>query len=260
MLRVEDIHFAYNGRPVLDGVSFELARGQAMAVLGVNGAGKSTLLRCLNRIIRPGRATVLLDGQDIAGLRGDRLARRIGYVAQGRPGCELTVAEMVMLGRRPHMKWGPGRRDHQVVRRVMERLNITALAQRPMDELSGGEAQKAVIARALAQEPEVLLLDEPTSNLDMGNQLELMEILAEEVRGGGMCAVVCLHDLNLALRHMDRLLLLKGGKVHALVAPGELTPAMINQVYNVEASIIQADDGLMVAPRRMRSNGDALDS
>lgn len=254
MLRVEGLQYAYNGRPVLAGVSFELPAGQAMAVLGVNGAGKSTLLRCLCRVIQPGRARVLLEGRDIASLDGAALARRVAHVAQGRPQCALTVAELVMLGRKPHMSWGPGPHDRRVVGQVLERLNLSHLARRPMDRLSGGEAQKALIARALAQEPKLLLLDEPTSNLDLANQLELMEILSHEVREHGLCALVCLHDLNLALRGMDRLLLLKNGQVHALVAPEELTPAIIAQVYGVEADIARVGDSPVVLPRRRLEN------
>lgn len=248
MLKVEDLHFSYNGKPVLQGVGFELERGQAMAVLGVNGAGKSTMLRCLNRVLRPRRATVHIDGHSLAGLSGAALARRMGYVPQERAQCELTVREMVMLGRKPHMKWGPTAKDSQVVDSVIERMNIGSLAGRPVDRLSGGEAQKVAIARALAQEPEVLLLDEPTSNLDLRNQLELMDQLHQAVKDGGLCAVVCLHDLNLALRHMDRLLLLKNGRVHTLAEPGELSPEIIRDVYGVDVQIIESQAGPVIVP------------
>ncbi len=248
MLKVEDLHFSYNGKPVLQGIDFELERGQTMAILGVNGAGKSTMLRCLNRVLRPKRATVFIDGQSLAGLSGAALARRMGYVPQERAQCELTVREMVMLGRKPHMKWGPTAGDEQVVDSVMKRMNIEGFAHRLVDRLSGGEAQKVVIARALAQEPEVLLLDEPTSNLDLRNQLELMDQLTATVKKDGLCAVVCLHDLNLALRHMDRLLLMKNGKVHTLAGPGELSPEIIRDVYGVDVQILQSDSGPVIVP------------
>ena len=248
MLKVEDLHFSYNGKPVLQGIDFELECGQTMAVLGVNGAGKSTMLRCLNRVLKPKRATVYIDGQSLAGLSGAALARRMGYVPQERAQCELTVREMVMLGRKPHMKWGPTAKDEQVVDSVIKRMRIQGLAHRLVDRLSGGEAQKVVMARALAQEPEVLLLDEPTSNLDLRNQLELMDQLTATVKKDGLCAVVCLHDLNLAMRHMDRLLLMKDGKVHTLAGPDELSPAIIRDVYSVDVQILQSDSGPVIVP------------
>ncbi len=252
-LEARDLHFSYNGRPVLRGLSLSLLHGEIVGILGVNGAGKSTLLRCLNRILRPQRGVVMVEDRDLRKLGGEQIARLMGYVAQRQEREPLSVFDAVLLGRKPHIKWQATARDLEVVSRVLGQMGLESLALRPVASLSGGEAQKVVIARALAQEPHLLLLDEPTSNLDLRNQLEVMELLMQAVRGQGLGAAVCLHDINLALRYLDRLLLMKQGRVHALITPDQLDAGIIRQVYGVEAVLAEVAGYRVVIPQSAAS-------
>lgn len=256
MIRVSGIEFAYNSRPVLDGITFELQRGQLLGVLGVNGAGKSTLLKCLNGILHARRGTVLLNDQGLHRLRGDAIARKIGYVPQHYGEEPLTVYESVLLGRRPHIHWTTSGRDLEVVEEVLKVMRLEAFALRPVNELSGGEAQKVIIARALAQEPELLLLDEPLSNLDLGNQMEVMQLLKLAVRQRGLTVILSLHDVNTALRFSDRFLLLKDGKVHALATRETLSATVIEEVYGVRVLLqeIQGCPVMVPWPRSSEKN------
>ncbi len=233
ILSVSNIRFGYNSHPVLDDVTFHLEKGQILCILGVNGAGKSTLLKCLNRILKVRRGTVFLNGEDIRCLRGDEIARGIGYVPQRYGDEPLTVYDAVLLGRKPHIRWAAGRRDMEIVEDILRLMHLEAFALRPVNQLSGGEAQKVMIARALVQEPEVLLLDEPLSNLDLKNQLEVMHLLGQAVRQRGLSAILSVHDLNLALRFADRFLFLKNGRVHSFTARDAISPEVIEDVYGV---------------------------
>lgn len=237
MLSIQEIQFSYPSRMVLKDISFELGRGEILAVLGVNGAGKTTLLKCLNRVLRPKKGTVLLDGQDLLGMKGKDIALRVGYVPQRYGEDRLNVFEAVLLGRKPHLRWAPTHHDLQVVENALKLLHLEHLAMRPVSELSGGEAQKVVMARALAQEPEILLLDEPVSNLDIKNQMEVMGLIQWIVRERDLSAVVSIHDLNLALRFADSMLFLKDGSVYALAGNGQITPEMIHEVYGVRVML-----------------------
>jgi iron complex transport system ATP-binding protein len=248
ILDVSGIRFSYNSHPVLDGVGFTLEKGQVLAVLGVNGAGKSTLLKCLNRVLRPQGGSALLDGEELLSMSPQAVARRVGYVPQRHPDTLLNVYEAVLLGRKPHMGWTVSDADRQTVETVLGRMGLSAMALRPVRDLSGGEAQKVVIARALAQSPRVLLLDEPTSNLDLKNQLEVMGLIREIVSDGGLSAVVSIHDLNLALRFADMFLFLKDHRVHALVSKDGLTADTIGEVYGVPVALEEVAGRTMVAP------------
>lgn len=248
ILDVSGIRFSYNSHPVLDGVGFALEKGRVLAVLGVNGAGKSTLLKCLNRVLRPREGSALLDDEDLLAMSPRAVARRVGYVPQRHPDTLLNVYEAVLLGRKPHMGWTVSDADHQIVERVLDRMGMSAMALRPVRDLSGGEAQKVVIARALAQSPRVLLLDEPTSNLDLKNQLEVMGLVREIVTGQGLSAIVAIHDLNLALRFSDRFLFLKNHRVHGLVSKGKLSAEIISEVYGVEVALNRIGAHRVVVP------------
>jgi iron complex transport system ATP-binding protein len=248
MLAVQGLGFAYNGRPILEDVSFQCRRGTMTALLGVNGAGKSTLLKCLNRVISPQQGSVLLGKEDLARLSRGQLARRMGYVPQGGEQMTLNVFDAVLLGRKPHTGWAPGPRDHEVVDQVLARLGLTELALRPVDHLSGGERQKVMLARALAQEPRILLLDEPTSNLDLRNQMEVMRMIRGLVNDQGLAAVVSVHDLNLALRFADDFLLLHQGAVRQVAGSDELNPSLIEEVYGVPVALARLEGHTVVIP------------
>ncbi len=247
-LEVAGIHFSYNGHPVLSDVNFFLDRGEVMCVLGVNGAGKSTLLKCLNRILKPKRGSVLVEGEDLLLMSQNSVARRIGYVPQRHPETRLTVFEAVLLGRKPHIRWSLASDDYELAENIMAQIGIAHLAMRPVVNLSGGELQKVIIARALAQSPSILLLDEPTSNLDLKNQLEVMGLIRRIVEDQGLSAVVAIHDLNIAVRFADRFLFLKDHKIHAACTRENLTSEMIRQVYGIEVALEEFGGHTVVVP------------
>lgn len=240
MIELRDIHFSYTAdAPVLSGVSFTLDDKQCGAILGNNGAGKSTLLKCIDRILRPKQGSVLVDGQDVFSLSGGELARKIAYVAQNARSSDLTVFDTVLLGRRPYIRWDVSDRDRELVMSLLERLELQKLMLRRLSQLSGGEAQKVLLARALAQEPRVLLLDEPTSNLDPRNQHEVMQLVRDIAREQKISVITVLHDLNLAVRYCDRFLLLKDASVYTSGGAECMTPENIEAVYHMHVHLLE---------------------
>jgi len=238
VISVDDLSFAYGpGRAVLDRVAFDAEAGSRIAVLGNNGAGKSTLVKCLDRILPPSAGRVLVDGRDAAGLGRRELSRVMAYAAQRSPSDRLTVFDSVLLGRTPYMGYEPGKADLDITADAIRRLGLEPLALRYVDELSGGEAQKVALARALAQRPRVLLLDEPTSNLDLRNQYETMALVRDEAARSSMCVIVVMHDLNLALRFCDRFMLLKDRRVYAYGGAEALDAATLSAVYGIPVAV-----------------------
>jgi iron complex transport system ATP-binding protein len=233
MLSIAGVRFNYESHAVLRDIHLELDRGQILAVLGVNGAGKSTFLKCINRILRVRKGTISLHSEDVLRMKGEEIARHMGYVPQRYGEEELAVFDAVLLGRKPYIKWKAEEGDLQIVETILRQMALEDMAMRPVSTLSGGEMQKVILARALAQEPDLLLLDEPTSNLDLKNQLEVMGLVRTAVKDRGLSAVICLHDINLALRYADRFLMLKDGKVHTQGGREAVTPEAIRQVYGV---------------------------
>lgn len=248
-LEVRSLHFAYDHQVVLTDLDFQVTAGELCALLGNNGVGKSTLLKCLLGILKPQEGRVLLDGRDTASLDRLQVARRMAYVAQQVSSVErLTVFDVVLMGRRPHITWAVRDRDLQVVHEVIEQLGLEAFVLRPIDRLSGGELQKVLIARALAQGPSVLVLDEPTSNLDLRNQLEVMRTVRHAVEQRGIAALMAIHDINLALRFATHFILLKEGGILANGGPEIITPESIRETYGVPASVERVDGHMMVIP------------
>jgi iron complex transport system ATP-binding protein len=253
ILSVAGVRFGYNGRPVLNDLAFEVKAGEMLAVLGVNGAGKSTLLKCVNRILTPARGAVLLDGRDVRHMSRTESARAFGYVPQHQEKEEITVFDAVLLGRKPHIKWAASRKDMEIAEHAIADTGLSSLAMRPVNTLSGGEAQKVLIARALAQEPSVLLLDEPTSNLDVRNQIEVMDLLRDITAKKRLLTMVSIHDLNLSLRFADRFLLLKDGSVHAVVDRASVSPGIIRDVYGVDVVIGEVAGHPVAVPLHTRN-------
>jgi len=217
-------------------------------VLGVNGAGRSTLLRCLNRILRPRTGTLSLLGEDLLRMDRREVARNIGYVPQRSGESRMTVYEAVLLGRKPHIRWSLRPSDHSRVENILTRMGLAGLALRSVDELSGGEFQKVVVARALAQSPRLLLLDEPTSSLDLKNQVEILGLVREIAVTENLSAVVSIHDLNLALRFSDRFLLLKEHRIHAAVGREALTADLVAEVFGIDVVIHEVNGIRVVVP------------
>ena len=239
MLIVEKLGYHYKGRPaVLQNVNFSAEDGELLAILGNNGVGKSTMLKCFNKILTPDRGKILLDGENLLQMTARQAAQRVAFVAQSVPSAQLTVHDMVMLGRRPYMKWGFTEEDHQIVHHAMAQLRIEPLRGRFLNELSGGERQKVMLARALAQQPKLLLLDEPTSSLDIQNQYQVLEIVRDICRAQQLTAIMVIHDLNLALRFCDRFVLLRQGGVYTCGKKDILDRTALREVYHVDAEVV----------------------
>ena len=249
-LEVRELRYGYTPeREVVKGVSFAVQAGECMAVLGTNGVGKTTMLKCINRILRPTAGEVLVDGLPVRRLSGRELAQRIGYVPQGCEFADSSVFDAVLLGRKPFLQWDVTKGDLEIVQEVLKRMGREEYANREVNALSGGEQQKVSIARALAQQAPVLLFDEPTSSLDLRNQLEVLDITKQVVRQQALAAVVILHDLNLALRFADRFLVMKDGAVLALGGREVVDREMIWEVYGVRAQVLEVDGRPVVVPR-----------
>jgi iron complex transport system ATP-binding protein len=248
ILTVQGIRFHYPGRPVLEEVNFAVEKGEVLAILGTNGTGKTTLLKCLNRILTPAAGTVLIKGEPTSAFSRNALAQKMGYVEQQRNGSRATVFNTVLLGRKPYICWDITQNDMAVAAQALETLGLEEYALRYLDELSGGELQKVVIARALAQEPEILLMDEPTSSLDLKNQIEVVNLIRQISRERGIAAVVAMHDLNLALRFADRFILLKDKTIYAAGGSEVMTPENIEAVYAVPVTIAVHNGSRVVIP------------
>ncbi|MDY3939420.1 MAG: ABC transporter ATP-binding protein [Spirochaetia bacterium] len=213
MIRVEHLAYAYHGHhPALDDISFHLEKGERLALLGNNGAGKSTLLKCLNRILEPPTGTVFLDGCDIRRMRRNDIAKKCAYVDQQAPMPRLSVFDTVLMGRKPYIRFEPTAYDRERTEEVLELLRLSSFAPRYADELSGGERQKVALARAMVQQPQILLLDEPTAGLDLRNACEVLDLICDISLNEKITVVTVIHDLNLAIRYCDRFLLLKDGE------------------------------------------------
>ena len=249
-LEVRNLRYGYTPeREVVKGVSFSVRAGECVAVLGTNGVGKTTMLKCINRIIRPQAGEVLVDGLPVHRLSGRELAQRIGYVPQACEFADSSVFDAVLLGRKPFLQWDVTKRDLEIVQEVLELLGREEYAHREVNALSGGERQKVSIARALAQQAPVLLFDEPTSSLDLRNQLEVLDMTKQVVRQQGLAAVVILHDLNLALRFADQFLVMKEGAVCAFGGREVVGPEMIREVYGVQAQVLEVNGRPVVVPQ-----------
>jgi len=239
-ITVQGVTFSYRSTPSLSDVSLELQESEILGMIGPNSSGKTTLLKCINKILEPKQGTILLDSQEVKKMRRLEVAKYIGYVPQSSVSNTnaLPVFEIVLMGRRPHIAWQSGEKDTMKVWAALKLLGIEHLAMRDFYELSGGEQQRVLIARSLAQEAKVLLLDEPTSNLDIKHQLEVMNLTRNLVRKGNLAAAVAIHDLNLAARYCDKIVMLKEGKVFAAGdARTVLSPETIRTVYGVEVVI-----------------------
>lgn len=252
MIQIQSLSFFYQQAKILDRIDLTVREGEILALLGPNGSGKTTLLRCLNKILRPQAGTIHFQGRPLEAIPLPELAKLIGYVPQQETVTfPFTVFEMVLMGRRPHVSWRLHARDLERVQECLHAMHLEHLSHRRVTELSGGERQRVALARVLAQEPLLMLLDEPTSSLDLRHQLEVMETVAILVKEQGLTAVIALHDLNLAARFADQIVLLHRGRHFCGGPPGlVLTQENIRTVYGVEADIYRRNGYFFVHPLR----------
>ena len=244
-LATEDLRAGYGGRGVLDGLDVRIPDGELTVIVGPNACGKSTLLRALARLLPATGGRVLLDGADITRLSTKEVARRMGLLPQSPLAPEgITVADLVGRGRYPHQSvlssWSV--EDERAVADAMAATNVTDLAERNVDELSGGQRQRAWIAMALAQETPILLLDEPTTFLDIGHQIEVLELVTR-LHQEGRTVVVVLHDINQAARYASHLIAMKDGRIVAEGAPRDIVDApLLTELFDLRARVIADPD------------------
>ena len=242
-LEVKDLTFSYKNHSVFENVSFSIEEVCFCALVGPNGAGKTTLLKCINGILHPNKGTVHADGVDVFELSLRQRARIFGYVPQHTAvnPC-LNVLETVVSGRLPRMNGKAGPADIAAAEEIISEMDLERFAMRQLHELSGGERQRILIARALAQEPSIMLLDEPTSNLDLHYQLETMELLRELAQKKDICMLAVIHDLSSVIRYADKVILLENHTIQNMGSPREvLTVAAMHDTFRINAAFAEAE-------------------
>lgn len=237
ILQVKGVRFDYRSRKVLNGIELSVNQGEILAIMGPNGVGKSTLIKCMDMILAPTAGAVLVNGKDLSGLSKQEIAQNIGYVSQRNDVSRTTVFDAVLLGRKPHIGLTVSERDYRIVDAALKRFDLEDMQLRRIDEMSGGELQKVCICRAIVQEPSVLLLDEPTSSLDLHNQLEILKIIKSVTEGHQTATVLTMHDLNLALRFADKFVFMKDGVIHDACNAAGVTPEIIESIYGVKVQV-----------------------
>ncbi|WP_438484818.1 ABC transporter ATP-binding protein [Streptomyces sp. S186] len=266
-LTAHGLTLAYEARTVVEDLDLEVPHGQVTVIVGPNACGKSTLLRALGRLLKPRHGSVLLDGKDLDRIPTRTIARSIGLLPQTPVAPEaITVADLVSRGRQPHQRWWQqwSEEDERAVTGAMERTDVTQLAERAVDELSGGQRQRVWIAMALAQETDLLLLDEPTTYLDISHQVEVLDLVRQLNHERGRTVVAVLHDLNQAARYADHLVAMKAGRIVAQGRPSQVVTAdLVRDVFGLDSVVVPdpVTGGPLVVPGRpWQAEGGGADS
>ncbi|MDX9947365.1 MAG: ABC transporter ATP-binding protein [Bacteroidales bacterium] len=248
MIELSDIRFSYNSSAVIKGISHHFEKGSFTAILGPNGSGKTTLLKLLNNILKPQNGKIMLSGKDIRNLSPRQLAKHVGYVPQFQSNMfPATVFDTVLLGRNPYIRWSPGEDDKRIASEILVRLHLDDIALKDVNHLSGGQRQRVFIARALAQQPEVILLDEPTANLDIRYQHEVFELLGKLSRSG-ITIIMAIHDLNQALNHCGDFVLMDDGVIAARGDKKIFSEEQLEKIYKVRIKIFREEDHTYILP------------
>lgn len=253
-ISAEDVHFFFGDSKVLDGINLGATVGRFIGIIGPNGSGKTTLLRTLSKVLKPAKGRILLNGAELSELSQREIARDLAVVPQDTSSnFGFSAFETVLMGRTPHIGrlQNESKNDKAIAEESMRQTETTHLRNRRVTTLSGGERQKVVIAKAFAQQPKVLLLDEPTANLDIKNQIEIMELIKDAVLQKRIAAIMAIHDINLAARYCDEMILLKSGKIFATGPPkAVLTQKNIKEVFGVDSIVngSPADGSVFVVP------------
>lgn len=244
MLEVKNLCFSYNKKDqVLTDISFKANYGDCIAVLGKNGVGKSTLMKCIINNLKPQQGEIILDGLDISKLKSNKRAQLIGYVPQELSFANGTVYDAILIGRKPYFSYAVRDHDLDIVDEVIKKLHIEHLSFKNINDLSGGERQKVAIARALVQQPKLLYLDEPTSNLDIKNQLEVLDLVNELAHQENIIVLINIHNINLVVNYFTTMLLLKDGKVLKEVnKQNEITSEDIKQLFDINVDIVKSSN------------------
>ena len=239
-LDINGVTFGYSNMDVLKNLWIGMDGPQLVSILGPNGVGKSTLITCLCKILKPQQGTVFLDGRDLEQINIKELAKEVGYVpVSTSDSFPMNVVDAVLMGRQPYSKWRTDDEDLEKVYDVLKRLDITHLAMRQFNELSAGQHQKVVLARGLVQEPRILLLDEPTSNLDIRHQIEVTRLLKELSREKNMLIIMISHDINIAARYSDNVIMMYQGGIFSAGHPWDvITEENVRTVYGVNCKVV----------------------
>lgn len=251
-IKIENLDFAYNGSLVLNKINNEIEKGEFTALVGPNGSGKSTLLRCLDKILLPKKGNIFLNGKNIKNIDRKMLAKSIAYVPQSEDEVfQSNVFDTVLMGRKPHISWMPTKNDLEITAKVIEKLDLSEISMKYLNQLSGGQRQRVYIARALAQQPKILLLDEPTANLDLRHQLEVLDVL-KKLTKRGISVVVAIHDLNLALQYCEKIVMLKDGKIFAKGGKEIITSKIVENLYGIKVKVLNDDERLFIIPEKIQ--------
>lgn len=246
---VKDLSFSYSSKDIIiKNITFEVKDGEIFTILGPNGAGKTTLLKCINKLLKPKTGIVLIDNKPVSKMSIREIAKKVAYVPQKTETNSLTVFDTVLLGRIPYINFAVSNRDLKITTSIIEKLGLRTISLRSIDKISGGELQKTVIARVLAQEAKVMLLDEPISGFDIKNQIEVLNFIKDVAKSHNITVIMTLHDINLALRYSDRILLMKNGVIYSILKPGEVTPELIEDVYEIKVNIYEFEQFHHVIP------------
>lgn len=248
MLSVDDVGFSYGNKQVLHDVSFDVEDNSIVSILGPNGVGKTTLLKCLCNIHRPQTGTISVDDEDILSVPQRKLAQKVAYVPQKANTVRSTVFDYILIGRRPHIDLSASKSDMDIVWSIIHSMGLDDLAVCYMDSISGGEFQKVQIARALVQDPRVLILDEPTSSLDISNAHKTMHMIFDIVCRRDLCTVMTMHDLNLAVHFSDKFVFVKDGTVWGHGGFELITPETIHEVYGIDVEVVHSHGKPYIIP------------
>lgn len=251
MISIENISFSYNYKEkVLKNISEKIFNGEFLSILGPNGCGKTTLLRCLNKLLTPQNGSIKIDGKDLDQFSMNSIAQKIAYVPQILNNVfPASVYDTVLTGRKPHIEWRPGEKDRDIVSEIIIQLDLEHIALKDINQLSGGQRQRVFIGRALAQQPEIMLLDEPTANLDLHHQHEVMELL-QNLSNKGMTIITSIHDLNLALQYCKRFFMMTDGQIIARGGKEIFFPELLEKVYKMKLEIFKMDERMIVFPQK----------
>ncbi len=245
IISADNVTQGYSSKVVIDDMSFEANTGEILSILGPNGAGKSTLIKTICNFHKPISGTISIDSQPVDEIDRKDLAKIIGYVPQNYTNMQqMSVIDTVLLGRKPYVEWSYSKSDFDIAQECMTKMRVLDLATKNIRELSGGQMQRVFIARALTQKPRFYMFDEPTSSLDLKHQINVMKLMKSTVKDEDTGVIIAVHDLNLALRYSDKVLMIKDKKIYDIGKPADvITEQAIMDVYGVKAKIIDTEDG-----------------